>query len=394
MRNKLLRPYRERVAGTAEGRILDVGVGSGLNLPFYGAVAEQVIGLDPSSSLLEWARKTAKLAHVPVQLIEASAEAIPLDAAQALGQAATLEDFRAATGIEVRMDLYADGDELFTRLREGNPGYDVVVPTSDYVERMVLAGMLMPLDHSKIGNLANVDEAFRDPQFDRGRRHSIPYMWGTLGIGYRRSKVEGVVDSWAAVLEGERYSGRISLLGDAQNVIGAALKHLGYSFNSTDPDEITRAEELLIANKRHVKIFADDNGQDLLAAGEVDLAMEWNGDILQVMTEDDDLAYVVPSEGSLLWQDCMVIPVGAPHPDNAHKFLNFILNAEVGAAIAEFIQYATPNAAARKLLNEDYLTNPAIFPPAETLAKCEPGLYMGEAAIRLYDDAWARIQAA
>ncbi len=306
----------------------------------------------------------------------------------------TLEDFRAETGITVQMDLYADNDELFAKLRAGNPGYDVIVPTNDYVERMILANMLMPLDHSKIPNMDNIEAPFRDAAFDPGRAHSIPYMWGTMGIGYRKSRVEEPVDSWGAVMEGEKYSGRISLLGDAANVIGCGLKYLGYSYNSTDADEIRQVEELLIANKRHVKVFAPDTGQDLLIAGEVDLCQEWNGDILQVMEEDDDLAYVVPNEGTLLWEDCLAIPTGAPHPDNAHAFINFILEAEVGAAIAEFIQYASPNAAAKALMDDDYLDNPAIFPTDEVIAKSEASVYLGEGPIRLRDEAWTRIQAA
>jgi spermidine/putrescine transport system substrate-binding protein len=306
----------------------------------------------------------------------------------------TLEDFNNATGIEVKMDLYADNDELFAKLKEGNPGYDVIVPTNDFVERMILADMLEPLDHSKIPNMANIDKPFQDAVFDPGRKHSIPYMWGTLGIGYRKSKVEGVVDSWNAVYVADKTPGRVSLLGDAQNVIGCALKLLGYSFNTLDAGEVKKAEELIVAHKKNVKVFADDNGQDLLASGEVDLAQEWNGDILQVMAEDDDLAYVVPTEGSLLWQDTMAIPKGAPHPDNAHAFLNFVLDAEAGAAIADFIQYATANAAAKKLMSDEYTKNPAIFPTEEVIAKCEPSIYPGEEGVRLRDEAWTRIQAA
>ena len=124
--------------------------------------------------------------------------------------------------------------------------------------------------------------------------------------------------------------------------IGVALKYLGYSFNSTDPGELKKAEELLIAQKKNIKVFADDNGQDLLASGEVDACQEWNGDIIQVMAEDEDLAYAVPTEGSLVWQDTMAIPTGAPHPENAHAFLNFVLDAEAGKHIADTIQYATP----------------------------------------------------
>jgi spermidine/putrescine transport system substrate-binding protein len=306
----------------------------------------------------------------------------------------TLEDFRAESGIDVQMDLYADNDELFAKLRAGNPGYDVIVPTNDFVERMITADMLMPLDHSRIPNMDNIEEAFRDAAFDPGRQHSIPYMWGTMGIGYRKSRVEEPIDSWRVLMDSDQYSGRISLLGDAQNVIGCALKYLGYSFNSTSPDEIGEAEELLIANKRHIKVFAPDTGQDLLIAGEVDLCQEWNGDILQVMEEDDDLAFVVPQEGTLLWEDCLAIPTGAPHPDNAHAFINFILDAEVGAEIADYIQYATPNAAAKALMDEEYTGNTAIFPTDEVIAKSEASVYLGEGPIRLRDEAWTRIQAA
>ncbi|MFQ5773396.1 MAG: PotD/PotF family extracellular solute-binding protein [Kiloniellaceae bacterium] len=305
----------------------------------------------------------------------------------------TLDDFKDAAGIEVTMDLYADNDELFAKLKEGNPGYDVIVPTNDYVERMITAEMLVPLDHSKIPNFRkNVAEAFQDAAFDPGRKYSLPYMWGTQGIGYRKSKVSSTPDSWKVLMDSDEYSGRIALL--SEGVIGAALKYLGYSYNSKNPDEIKEVEKLLIKQKPHIKVFAEDNGQDLLLSGEVDLTMEWNGDILQVMEEDDDISYVVPKEGSLVWQDCLCIPTGAPHPDNAHRFINFILDAKAGAAIADFIQYATPNKAARALLSDDYNKNPAIFPTEETLARCEPGVYLGEEAQRLRDEAWTRILAA
>lgn len=306
----------------------------------------------------------------------------------------TLADFSEATGIQAKMDLYADNDELFAKLKEGNPGYDVIVPTNDYVERMILADMLETIDHAKIPNMSNIDPAFQDANFDPGRAHSAPYMWGTIGIGYRPSKTNGVPASWKYLYDSDEYAGRIALLGDGTTVIGQALKYLGYSLNSTDEAQIRQAEELIIAQKQYIKVFADDNGQDLLLSGEVDLTQEWNGDILQIMEEDDDIGYVVPTEGGVLWQDCLSIPKGAPHPENAHAFINFILDAEVGAEIADFIQYATANAAAKALMDEDYTANPAIFPTDETLAKCEPSVYVGEAATRLYDEAWTRIQAA
>ncbi len=127
----------------------------------------------------------------------------------------TLADFNAATGIEVKMDFFADNDELFAKLKAGNPGYDVIVPTNDNLERMLIAGMVMPIDHSKIPNMANIDKPFQDATFDPGRKHSMPYMWGTLGVGYRVSKVEGAIDSWKTLFDDDKYAGRMSLLGDA-----------------------------------------------------------------------------------------------------------------------------------------------------------------------------------
>ncbi|MGI9462967.1 MAG: ABC transporter substrate-binding protein, partial [Aestuariivirgaceae bacterium] len=162
----------------------------------------------------------------------------------------TLAQFQEASGIETKMDLYADNDELFAKMKEGNPGYDVIVPTNDYVERMLLADMLSPLDHSKIPNMANIDKPFQDATFDPGRKHTIPYMWGTLGHGYRKSKCGDEVNSWKAALDDDKHAGRISLLGDGSSMIGIALKYLGHSYNSKDAAEVKKAEELLIAGKK------------------------------------------------------------------------------------------------------------------------------------------------
>jgi spermidine/putrescine transport system substrate-binding protein len=306
----------------------------------------------------------------------------------------TLSDFQKATGIETKLDLYADNAELFAKLKSGNPGYDVIVPSDSWIQRLAGANMLMPLDHSKIPNMANIDPRFADAAFDPGRKYTVPYMWGTLGIGYNKTKTEGIPDSWKYAYDSDKYAGRISLLGDARNVIGLALMYLGKSINSVDPKELKLAEDLIIAHKKNIKVFAPDNGQDLLASGEVDIAQEWNGDILQVMSENADLDYVVPTEGSSVWQDTMAIASGAPHPENAHAFINFILDGQVGADIAKFINYATPNAAARKLLDDDYNKNPTIFPPEEVLAKCQSEVYLGEEGQKLYEDTWTRIQAA
>jgi spermidine/putrescine transport system substrate-binding protein len=303
----------------------------------------------------------------------------------------TVEDFTAATGLDVRYDLYGSNDELFARLREGNPGYDVIFPTNDNLERMIAAGMIEALDHAKIPNAANIDPAFEHPPFDPGRAHSMPYFWGTVGIGYRSSKASP--SSWADMFASEEHAGRIALL-QSRDTIDSALKYLGHSLNTDDPAHFEEAARLLIAAKPRIKAFAPDTGQDMLIAGEVDLALEYNGDILQVMAEDEDLAYVVPEEGALLWEDTMCIPTGAPNPDGAHAFINFILEGEVHGAIATFIQYPCPNAAAMDHIPEADRANPSIYPPREVLQRCESAVYKGERAEQLRSDALTRVLAA
>jgi spermidine/putrescine transport system substrate-binding protein len=306
----------------------------------------------------------------------------------------TLADFTAATGIDVQYDLFADNDELFAKLKNGNPGYDLIVPTNDYVERMILADMIVPLDHSKIPNMKNLDPNFTNPAFDPGRKFSMPYMWGSIGIGYRKSAVDGVPDSWSWLFTSDKYAGRIAMLGSGDTVFGMALKLMGKSLNDWTDENIAAAEAMVIKQKSHIVAFAPDNGQDLLLAGEVDLAMEWNGDILQAMETDDDIDYVVPKEGGLLWEDALCIPKDAPNPDSAHAMINFILDAEVGRDIAEFIYYATPNAAAKELTSDDYKNSTAIFPTADVVAKSETAVFPGQEVTQKIDAAWTRVKAA
>ena len=306
----------------------------------------------------------------------------------------TVRDFTKATGIKVRYDLYADNAELFAKLRQGNPGYDIIVPTNDTVERMIRADRLIPLDRQKIPNFKNLEESFQDAPFDPARKFSIPYLWGTVGIGYRKSKVKGPLDSWAAVFSPDSpYKGRISVLGEPSTLVQMALKYLGYSLLTTDMKQLEEARALLIKAKPNFRTIAGDNGQELLASGEVDLAIEWSGDLLQVMAEDKDLGYVLPKEGGLIWQDCMCIPKGAPNVENAHTWINYVLEPKVHAGIAKEVNYALPNEAARKLMPEAYRKNPAIYPPQDLLAKSETAKYLGEDVQRFYDETITRLRA-
>ncbi|MGB6700970.1 ABC transporter substrate-binding protein [Methyloceanibacter sp.] len=307
----------------------------------------------------------------------------------------TLADFQKASGIDVNMSLFATNDELFAKLRAGNPGFDVIVPGSEFVQRMIQAKLLEPLDHAKIPNIKNVAPEFiKDAPYDPGRKFSMPYTWLVIGIGYRKSKVKEVPDSWKYLFDSDEYKGRIAVMSDASELFRNCFKYLGKSINDDSPELIKQAEALLIKQKPNIKSFHEDNGQDLLLSGEVDVVMEYNGDIAQVMTEDDDLNFVVPKEGAMKQSDTLAIPKGAPHPENALKFINFILDAKVGAAISETIKYPSPNAAAVALMPASYKDNPVIFPPAEIMAKCEYPSYLGADFTRLLDEAMTRLRAA
>ncbi len=306
----------------------------------------------------------------------------------------TLDTFKEKAGIDVNMSLFATNDELFAKLRAGNPGYDVIVPGSEFVERMIQADLLVPLDHSKIPNIKNVAPEFiSDAPYDPGRKFSLPYTWLVIGIGYRKSKVKDKPDSWKVLFDSDQYKGRISVMSDASELYRHVFKYLGESANKPTPELIERAEAILKKQKPFIKAFHEDNGQDLLLSGEVDVVMEYNGDIAQIMTEDDDIDFVVPKEGSLKQSDTLAIPKGAPHPENAHAFINFLLDAEVGKEIFETIKYPSPNAAATAIMPEDYKTNQVIFPPADLVAKCEYPQYAGAEITRLLDESLTRLRA-
>ncbi len=305
----------------------------------------------------------------------------------------TLDDFQSATGIKVKMDLFDTNDALFAKFKAGNPGYDVIVPSNDFVERMVQADMLMELDQSQIPNFANIAPEYKDVSYDAGRKYSMPYTWLVLGIGYRKSKVKAVPDSWKLLFDSDEYKGRIAVLAEAGDMFRLYGKYMGKSVNDLSAADIAAIEAMMIRQKANIKRFHEDDGQDMLMKGDVDLVLEYNGDIAQAMTEDPDIGFVVPKEGSQLNSDNLCIPKGAKHPKNAHAFINYLLDAGAGKHIAETILYPTPNAAAKALMDDDYKDNPVIFPPADVLARCEYAAFNAEKQA-LYEAAFTRVRAA
>ncbi len=303
----------------------------------------------------------------------------------------TVKAFEAREHVRVNVDLYDSLEALLAKLQAGNAGYDVVCPSNYAVEILLAQGLLRPLDLSALPHLSNVDPAYLDRDFDPRNRHSVPYFTGTCGIGYRRSRV-GAVDSWSALWDA-RWRGRILMLDDARETLGAALKRLGRSVNVVDEQALRGAQQLLLRQKPLVRAYDSASFKDALLAGDVWLAQGWNGDFARVLDLDPDLAYVVPKEGSTAFIDSLAIPRDASHLALAHAFLDYVMEAEVAAHVCETMRYTTPNRAARALLPPAIRDNPAIFPTDDTLRRAELLRDIGGATV-LYDRLWTEVKTA
>jgi len=301
----------------------------------------------------------------------------------------TLRKFEARHGARVNVDLFDSVEGMLAKVQAGNAGYDVIVPTNYAVENLRRQGLLRPLDRSALPHLVNIDPRFLEMDFDPGNTHSIPYLWGTCGIAYRKSRV-GIVDSWSALWD-PRYKGRILMVDDARETLGAALKWKGDSLNTSDPTALRAAARLLIEQRPLVRAYDSANYDDKLLAGDVWLAQGWSGQFAKAMARDADIEYVLPREGASFSVDNLAIPVTAPHPELAHAFLDFTMEAEIAAEICRTTYYSSPNRAGIALLPEEMRRNPAIFPPEEMRARAELIRELGEVTV-LYDRLWTEVK--
>jgi len=304
----------------------------------------------------------------------------------------TIPTFERLCGVRVNYDTFPTDDDMLARLRQGNPGYDVVVPSGSTIYLMRAEGLLVELDHERIPNLANVDPAFLDLDFDPGNRYTIPYQWGTMGIGYNVERVGFEITSWSDMFE---YDGPVSWIEDLRAMLGVALLMLGFDPNTSEPAEIDAAKDFMIANGANVVYINQDDGQEVLLRGEVDIVVEYSGDIFQIMDECecDTFDYVIPEEGALFWVDNLAIPSGAPNAALAHVFLDFVLDPVIGAEISNYTAYGTPNRAAIEagLIDPDLLDDPGIYPSDETLARLFQ-VVQDPQREQLFNDAWDEIK--
>lgn len=306
----------------------------------------------------------------------------------------TLADSERRTGTHVELSTFATDDELLAKLSAGSTDYDVIVPSHLGLQRLREAGLLRRLDHRLLPARANLMPFWRDPAYDPGNLHSVPYTWQVLGLGYRRSRLPHGMqapDSWAAVFADRRFDHRIAPIEVSPELIELGAMYLGRPLT---PEGIAEAADMLIVRKPAFKLFHTDEGQDLLLTRAVDVVIEYNSDIASVMQRDADLDFVVPREGGLLSADVLAIPLGSTRPAAAHTFIDFLLGAERARDLALLTGYSTPNAAARALMPPRYRDSPVLFPGGAGIAASRFSLAFDPAATLVIDAATTRIRAA
>lgn len=297
-----------------------------------------------------------------------------------------LTDFTAKTGIAVVYDVFDSNELLETKLLAGGSGYDVVVPSGYFLARQIQAGVFQKLQKDKLPNLVNMWDAIseRMAAHDPGNDYSVNYMWGTLGIGYNKARIaeifgEDGIDSWSAVFDPDKIAKLadcgVNFLDSPTDIVALALNYLGLDPNSTNPDDFAKAEELLLSVRPYVRKFHSSEYINALANGDICVAIGYSGDVFQAAARAEEaeqgveVGYVIPKEGTQIWFDQMAIPADAQNVDEAHEFINYMMEPDVIAKSTDYVFYANGNLASQPLINPDILNDPAIYPDAALMEK-------------------------
>lgn len=283
----------------------------------------------------------------------------------------TLADFKDASGIDVTLGAIADENALFDQLVRGDIRLDLVMASNRLVERLASAGLLAPISKARVPNLRNLDPRFADAPYDPGRTHSVPYTWLAYGIGYRRSAVAQPPKGWNDLLTNPAFAGKIALPADPADLLRIIAWSMGKGPNAFTLDDVPALAVRLRDMQGRIKSFHSDDGQDLLLSKQADLVADFNGDIAQVMLEDKDIGFVHPVEGAEMTCDNLCIPKNAANPENAHRFIDYLLSGQAGVRVIETILYPTPNLAAKALMPAQYQTSTVLFPPPDLFARLE-----------------------
>ncbi len=321
----------------------------------------------------------------------------------------TVANFEKETGIKVRYDVFDSNEVLEAKLLAGNTGYDIVVPSANFVARQIKAGIFQRLNRNKLPNYKNLDPAIMKSLagYDPDNAYVLPYLWGTDGIGYNVAKIkermnDAPITSWDMLFKPEivaRFKDcGVSMLDTPSEVVPLMLRYLGRPTDSQTEADLSKVEAALMQVRPHIKYFHSSQYLNDLANGELCLVMGWSGDIFQARDRaqeaknGNEIAYVIPKEGTLMWFDTMAIPKDAPHVENAYKFLDYILRGEVTAAISDQVHYANANLAASLKMDPKVINDPVVYPDAATRATLFPNIVNPPDYDRLVTRAWTRIK--
>ncbi|OAN17876.1 spermidine/putrescine ABC transporter substrate-binding protein [Photobacterium jeanii] len=303
-----------------------------------------------------------------------------------------LEQFTKETGIKVIYSTYESNETMYAKLKTHGEGYDLVVPSTYYVSKMREEGMLQKIDRSKLAHFKDLDPNFLNKPFDPSNDYSIPYIWGATGIGVNTEMMDkGEIKGWADFWD-TKWEGQLMMMDDAREFFHIALRKLGYSANTQNPDEIKAAYEELKKLMPNVLVFNSDYPANPYMAGETSLGMLWNGSAYMARQEGAEIDIVWPKEGAIFWMDSLAIPASAKHTEAAHKMIDFLLRPENAAKIAMEIGYPTPVETAKDKLPKEFVNDPSIYPPQEVMDAGEWQNSVGSANT-LYEEYYQKLKA-
>lgn len=305
---------------------------------------------------------------------------------------ALLDRFAEKTGIRVVADVFSSNEEMLARVQAGGArAYSIIYPSDYMVVQMTELGLLSPLDHSILGGLDRLKKQFQNPVYDPGNRYSVPLSWGTTGLIYNTEQLKEAPEDWNYLWEHKQeLARRMTLASDVREVMGAALRMLGYSLNSTNQEQVKQAYEKLVELKPAIASFTTDAWRPQMLTGDLKVAMCYSSDANEVISDNDKLKYVVPKSGSSLWTDTLVIPKGSPNPEAAYKWINFLLQGDVAASLVERLSFSTPSEDAFSLLTPELRENELLFPSEAVLKNCEGVAPVGK-FMEVYDRYWTQL---
>ncbi|SEP67205.1 putrescine transport system substrate-binding protein [Pseudomonas sp. NFACC02] len=322
----------------------------------------------------------------------------------------TLKNFEKDSGIKVQYDIFDTNEMLEAKMLSGHSGYDLVVPSSQFLSKQIRAGAYQPLQRSLLSNWNHLDPRLmkRLEAADPGNRYAVPYMWGTVGIGYNEEKVravlgkEAVLDSWSMVLNPDNLAKLkrcgVAFLDAPVKIIPQTLLYLGLDPNSVKPDDYKKASALLMKLRPSVTYFNSSKYTADLANGDICVAVGYSGDVMQAQTrakeagKNVDIRYLIPKEGVNLWFDMLAIPKDAANVTNAHAFINYLLRPQVIASVSDYVGYANPNTDATTLMDPKVSGNPGIYPGDDVISKAFVSADLPDNIQRLITREWNRIK--